>query len=48
MRGPATAQERVVRTPVCALRSLAGMITPGAPGTYRLPSDLDGKNGPTP
>jgi hypothetical protein len=32
-------------TTICALRSLAGLMTPGAPGTYRLPSDLDGENG---
>jgi hypothetical protein len=26
----------------CALRSLAGLLIPGAPGTYRLPAFLDG------
>ena len=31
-------------TTICALRSLAGLMTPGAPGTYRLPSDLDGES----
>ena len=27
-------------TTVCALRSLAGLLDPGAPGTYRLPSEV--------
>ncbi len=34
-------------TTICALRSLAGLMTPGAPGTYRLPSEVDGENGTT-
>lgn len=32
-------------TTVCALRSLAGLLTPGAPHTYRLPSAVDGEIG---
>ena len=31
-------------TTICALSSLAGRMIPGAPGTYRLPSDLSEDN----
>jgi len=29
-----------LHTTVCALKSLAGLIIPGAPGTYRLPAEV--------